>query len=181
MYYVWTNKVKRNLEYTEADFSDISVLTGLKVLSAKPLANVWPKNIELIVQTKHTPNDAFECGPLLIVNDRLKNILKFWESKIEYLPITVIHDGVKYGKYYFANILKTIDYLDKKSAVFDEYDGEVDSVEVLKLKNNEINEPIFYLDSFDKIILVNQKVVSDIQNQGIEGVKFVTPEEWIPY
>lgn len=174
--------------FTQATFKDRSVIRGLKLTLGKSLQEIWPK-MEVRVTNKAIPADSFKVGALLVVSRALADtILEFVPSDdVELLPVHVEFKDAPYGEYYFLNVLKRIDAIDRKKSEikFDEEfpdDDTIDEVVSLVLKDDAIDgSALFQLVCYQWILCVSETLADAIIAKKHSGMKLASPADWTGY
>lgn len=171
---------------TKATFHDRSVIRGLKLTLGKPLRERWPR-VDLRVTSKAAPADTFKVGVMRVVSRPLANTISELVSAkdIELLPVHVNYKGDAYGEYFFLNIMKRIDAIDREHSVytFDDDDSDtIDEVTSLVLKENEIDDAeLFQLACWSPILCVSARLADAITARKHSGLKLYSPTDWRPY
>ena len=127
---IWTHRVATDEDFTEATFLDISVIRDVPVAGGRSAANVWPTPA-LGITSAGEPADAFMCGPMEVISERVAGILRKYvlDASVEYLPVSI--EGAS-GRFYALNVLDEVDALDRTRAVFtEEEDGTVNEISSL--------------------------------------------------
>ncbi|UJZ92701.1 hypothetical protein IHC92_08095 [Photobacterium damselae subsp. damselae] len=88
-YKIWTQQTDSDANFTIAELANGAKLAGVKVLSRKFLGAEWPQDIVINIIDEKQPCDTFKCGPLLIVNEKIRKILEHFSSDIEYLSVSI--------------------------------------------------------------------------------------------
>ncbi|NGO00285.1 hypothetical protein G5S52_22490 [Grimontia sp. S25] len=180
-YKVWTQKTDSDSNCTAAELENAAKLSGVKVLSRKRLSAAWPEDVTINIIDEKPPCDTFKCGPLLIVNERVKQLLERFTNDVEFLSVGVKLRGEVYNGYYFANVVVSEDILDRDNSVYEEFDGEIEDISSLRLMEDDASSDVCFLDVDDYILLVREEVAEAIANENIGGVKFFAPEDWRPW
>ncbi|MEM1181326.1 MAG: DUF1629 domain-containing protein [Acidobacteriota bacterium] len=180
---IWTHWVGSERDFTDADFRNADVLDDVDVMSGRPLSHQWP-TVQLDVETRWAPADAFRCGPLLIASAGLVAILKKWsEASFEALPVEVFFKGEVVGQYFNINILRSLDVLDRVRSRFTlDDDGDVDEIESVAIDPSRVvDEHFFEIDASEWVICVSLEVSAEIEAAGLRGVRLIDPSEWSLY
>lgn len=180
---IWTNKVARDKDFTEADIRQPGLLKGLNLTGGKPLAASWPK-VVLDVTSEFPPADTFLTGPMLIVSERLGQLIlkNVAANRVEYLPVEVMQEGKLQGKFGMLNVLDMVDALDRENSEFTELDGVIDMIDVLAIDDVVAgSKAIFQLDAVEWVLCLNNDLSSQIETAGFTGVVFKEPAQWRPY
>ena len=179
-YKIWTQQTDSDTDFTVAELANGAKLSGVKVLSRKLLGAEWPQDIVINIIDEKPPCDTFKCGPLLIVNEKIRQILEHFSSDIEFLHVCVNKNDNYYDGYYFANVVISEDILDRDNSVYYEFDNEVEDISLLRLLDKNVVSSIFFLDVDDYILITRDEVATAIIKQNLSGVKFFSPEDWRP-
>ena len=77
-YKVWTDKLDGNSDNNtrDPDFEDNIYLDDVNIFSTDLIGDKWPKDVTIKIYDKIENCDTFQCGPYLIVNDKVKDILE---------------------------------------------------------------------------------------------------------
>ncbi len=179
---IWSNKGVRDEDFTEARVKDLKALIDLKITAGQPLVDRWPK-VVLEVFPKNPPADTFLSGPMLIVSDRLLEIVRCYVSHadIEALPVEVSYQGQSVGSYYYLNVLKRLDALDRSLSIFTEFKGCIDSIDLMVIDEKKVlGVDLFQMKSFEWVVCVSSELAWAIIEDGITGVTFKKDQEWNP-
>ena len=180
---IWSNKVSKDEDFTEAKIRQPSLLKGLNLTCGGSLSNVWP-DIIIDVTSGFLPADTFISGPMLVVSESLAQLIlkNSMTDKVEFLPVDVRFKGKTQGSYGVLNVLISIDALDRKHAEFTLIDDLIDSIDKLCIDETKSgSEMIFQLDAIEWLLCVNIDLVNQIEQKGFTGVVFKTPAQWTPF
>ncbi|WP_158136326.1 hypothetical protein [Photobacterium damselae] len=142
-YKIWTQQTDSDANFTIAELANGAKLAGVKVLSHKFLGAEWPQDIVINIIDGKPPCDTFKCGPLLIVNEKIRQILEHFSSDIEYLSVYINKNDHYYDGYYFVNVVASEDILERENSVYDEFDNEIEDISLLRLLDRDVASSIF--------------------------------------
>lgn len=178
---VWMHKIEKNacdlLEFRGFDDS-------YKLKEGMPLADVWPKDVEMEMNEDHPdstllPDSLFNIKSLIVVSDRIKNYLESRKLPgVEYLSVNIRNHKGRYTDedYYIINLTEHVDCLDvvgshaKKSRMT----ADIKKVRGIVLRDEELlaGRELFRLKSFGKATLVDKSLADDMDAQGFTGIKW---------
>ncbi|HFF5521271.1 TPA: DUF1629 domain-containing protein, partial [Acinetobacter baumannii] len=83
-------------------------------------------------------------------------------------------------EYFFVNLLKKIDCINKIDSKYSEEDGFIDEIYKLVIDEDKAkNEVLFRVDkTFNNIILVHDSLSDVIKKSGCTGVNFIKVDDW---
>lgn len=181
MYLVWKSDINNEAYYTRGAIRDINVLKGIKLNKGETLSN---KNLKIDIDLigKYQPADYFHVGSLFIVSRKLKNIFEEKKVLAEYFLINLYKENSEYleEEYFFVNLLKKIDCINKIDSKYSEEDGFIDEIYKLVIDEDKAkNEVLFRVDkTFNNIILVHDSLSDVIKKSGCTGVNFIKVDDW---
>lgn len=193
MYYVWDKNMRLTSTFAhfdeEPDDYDIDVWTSGERLVHDPPHLILTTDEErptLLSDLLLTSFDLLVFSPKLIqLFDRIG------VQNISYYPVTVINHetGADDTNYNVAHIIEKISCLDiENSECRYSADGkDLMSVEEFSILEHKIKprdktggKPlIFRLAEFEFIILVDELIKNECEKEGITGVKFIKPSEYV--
>lgn len=177
---IWTHRVANDRDYVEATFCDIISMKGVRSTARVRLADVWPvPEIRMIGAV--SPTDAFRCGPIEIVSDRLAGVLRSLvpPSEVELLAVDV-RDCV--GPFFCVNPIGFVDAIDRNQSVYSELNGIVRSVSKLVVDSSAVaGRQLCALDAIDMIWVASEELSSSVVSLGARGIAFEDPFDWTPY
>ncbi|MGB8808867.1 MAG: DUF1629 domain-containing protein [Acinetobacter calcoaceticus] len=167
--------------YTRGTIRDISVLKKIKLTKGEPISD---KNIKIEIDLieEYEPADYFHVGSLFIVSSKLKDILERKQVSAEYFSIKLYKpNGIPIQtKYFFVNLLKKIDCINKEHSRYTQEKGFIDEIYKLVVDVDKAeNEVLFRIDKiFNNIILVHDSLIYLIKSLGCTGVNFINIDDW---
>ncbi len=179
-YRIWTNKVDKDSDFTEAKIRDVALLKAINLTGGVSLEKIWSR-VVIDVMSEYAPADSFLCGPMLIVSRKLADVIFKFVSKndLEFLPVDVVFQEKLQAQYGFLNVCLACDALDKSRSKFTEMDGMVDSIDRIYLDElSAKHKPIFRLDSIEWVLCVHELLVERIEKEKFSGVVFKSETEW---
>ncbi|HAV5006383.1 TPA: RHS repeat protein, partial [Acinetobacter baumannii] len=155
-------------------------------LSARPPASIenYDAGLALLTEAQYreTNYDYFHVGSLFIVSRKLKNIFEEKKVLAEYFLINLYKENGEYleEEYFFVNLLKKIDCINKIDSKYSEEDGFIDEIYKLVIDEDKAkNEVLFRVDkTFNNIILVHDSLSDVIKKSGCTGVNFIKVDDW---
>jgi hypothetical protein len=180
---IWSNKVSKDEDFTEAKVRQPSLLKGINLTCGGSLSNIWP-DIIIDITSDYLPADTFLSGPMLVVSESLAELIlkNSMMNKVEFLPVDVRFKNQSQGSYGVLNVLISIDALNRKHSEFTVIDDLIDSIGKLSIDETKSgSEMIFQLDAIEWLLCVNIDLVSQIEQRGFTGVVFKTPTQWTPF
>ncbi|MDC4765284.1 hypothetical protein NQ808_19215, partial [Acinetobacter baumannii] len=105
--------------------------------------------IDIDLIEEYEPADYFHVGSLFIVSSKLKDILETKQVSAEYLQIKLYKpNGIPIqNKYFFVNLLKKINCINKEHSRYTEEEGLVDEIYKLVVDVDKVkNEVLFRID-----------------------------------
>lgn len=140
-------------------------------------------NFEILISLEESQEDKlsdfFFCGPLIIVSEKFKTILENYSLKLEFVPTTIMC-GEEEFTYFSLHIMDQIDAVDIDSTEFIgmKY-GMLAGITSLKLKDS-ISSNIYALkNTFNPIIIVNDRVKEQTIASGLSGMQFIPVDQYI--
>jgi hypothetical protein len=177
---IWTYRVQRPDEFTEAVIRNGDFLGGLRFLVPSPIEDKWPSDVTFDVVTKRAPSDIAWGGPMMLLSESALRQLKSCvpSTEFEALPATLVYRRKKI-KYSVLHLLSELDILDRKRSKYTEFKGWVDEIEKLALDEGKAETArLFKLKSLEQVVCVHDDVANVMSL--CSGSHFESPEEWVP-
>ena len=158
----------------------------LRVMGCDPFGNNFP-HTSVTIKSSDPPCDYFETGAMIIVSERLKNVLNEFCIHAEFFKIKIIFKNIIYTDQdiYFCHILDCIDCFDYEKSIFTLHDklGFTDRIKsVSRLVIDEDKTSSCHLFRIAKgaeyIICASDILAAELLANHFSGMNIVRPEEW---
>lgn len=191
MYYVW--KQDLTLEEDFATFTNepeafrAKLWTSAEELNAPPAFDLADDS-----DSPTTLSDVLLTSfPLQVFSPKLKALLRdVGVRNIQYFPVTISGRDTRedVSSYQLANVVGAIDCLDLEHSEFARSLGSGNIIRVSRFRilpdrvawqGNDSVPLLFRLGEFKRHLLAHQSVKDACEKEGITGVKFVPPEQYV--
>jgi len=178
MYYIWESDFQYPAPFEVVipdEWKEYDLYGGQSILPEHPMMPIqllFDKEVELSdsIPSRHV---------FLFLSKKLINFISVYIEKdlIQCFPIDIVFNSSKkiVDNYFFVNITKTRKALDENKSEFSKSKyGELDSIQRLCIKENELNgDHVFRLDEYITLLLCSQVFKDNINNNGFTGIKFI--------
>ncbi len=171
---VWLNR-----ERTEAHVVEKGWLRSLRATGDR-MEPTWTSP-ELLLVRPAKPEDSFSCGPMTIVSDRLLDVVRRHadSSDFEALPVNLRSQDKPVGEYFFLNILREVDAVDRRTAKFTMDGDMIDEIHELAIDETSVKDAtVFRLRSWTRVTCLNEAIAQDISMESLDGPLLVSPRAW---
>lgn len=179
-YVIRTNLDEPNL-VVRATVMSMDALKGKRLTTGASFGNTFPR-LELQLDQEGEAADFFESGPLLIISDKMKDILNGLGCAVELNDVDLIDvDGIPSKMaYYVVNILDSVECLDYEHSVYEMDEDYIDQIDTLVIDEEKAgNTHLLRLkNSYDNIILASEELMKLCRGARVTGVQFVSPKDW---
>lgn len=160
-----------------------------RVAFGRPIADAYVEDMVLDLEPgsgRFLPDSLDNTGNVYIVSGRLRDLLSATGASFEFLPVRIRNHKKRVEKapYYLANLLESIDCMDKARSDFDpsEFDeSEAFTIRSLVLAPKKIPDEakIFRLRSLPSLFLVRSDLADEITRvKKFEGMLFKDIERY---
>ena len=172
--------------YTQADNLSIDDDAFWNLLTCKSLKPGFPETT-IAIRSESPPTDYFEVGSMIVVSQRLKQLLENVQAKAEFFKLNVQSDREDFAgiEYYCCNVLECVDCIDysRSKLTFHTKPGFTDRIDgIQELAIDEAIAAPHVLFRIAKgaeyIVCVNADLANSLTQGGFSGCKCIAPEEW---
>jgi hypothetical protein len=167
---------QEDLEVTLAQTPDPAIPLTL----GRPLQGILPVPLKMTLRYRRLRPLAFVAGAIIVVDERIKQVLQSARTEIEFLAVEVKDARTKeIHSYHFANVLGELDCLDRKRSKFEDFKGFAQNIAVLRLKNGCDALDLFRLAGTLPPLLVASDALADrLRAAGRLGLRFDAIEDY---
>jgi hypothetical protein len=157
---------------------NVKALVGIPLTSGNPLGQRFPERLAISQNDNNNPPDFFYAGAMPVISHRFAESLKEFECKLELFELDA-SKLVGNGRYYFLNLLESIDRLDWRESNFTERGGFATKITKLRLLD-VIVEPAVYRISktIPSLISVSDIACRILKEKKLNGFRLVKAEDW---
>lgn len=190
---IWRSSEEASL--VDAELQNYSELTGDGWYpdTCTPIPTPFPKCF-LKLNGKKEPTDFFFAGPISVVSHALRDVLLRFNTKAEFLPLTVsVESGSTLQGYDLMNILDSAECLDREKSKFKMTEHGAKGIEYLEIdRNATVGHCLFLIGQIptrvpnshavrDIVWCASEELATAVIKSGLTGVTFVKPEHHRAY
>lgn len=169
-----------DFEQEDLDADLDSDLSGVPVTTGTPLTGILQIPLQVKLRYRRTRPAAFAVGPILVVDDPVREILQSARTELELLPVEVTDRKTREVlSYWFLNVLSELDCLDRSRSQYEDFKGYAQDIARLRLKDGCATLDLFRLAwTLPPLLVVSDDLARRLSSAGRLGLKFVDVESY---
>lgn len=157
---------------------NIKALVGISLTSGTPLGQRFPERLAISQNDNINPPDFFYVGAMPVISHRLAETLKEFECKFELFELDA-SKLVGNGRYYFLNLLESIERLDWRESNFTERGGFATKITKLRLLDVSVEPAVYRISkTIPSLIGVSDMACHILKEKKLTGFRLVKAEDW---
>lgn len=145
------------------------------LFSGQRINRLLPKTA---VYLKSRLNDYLRVGSLRIISPRLRSLMEGAGAKVEYVNVSIVHEGREYDDYSYLNFLEVIDCVDRARSIIEPGIWAEGNIRRLVLDEQKIGASALFVIEDTVLIGVSDALSATIRKADCTGVVLKRPEDW---